>query len=157
MIDSAEIVNALVTLLRAIPDLVEAMGGDATKIYAYQDRYPQSISLETAKYQMPAPGIMVAWNGTAPGSFGGFEVWKHEISLCVRAGDDSGDLTPSGYYRIFRLITKGVPTGHTEAMQYIEVHASCDPMDTPSMRRQTDGAGVDYFEISMMFTERGDD
>jgi hypothetical protein len=157
LVDSAEIVNALVTLLRDIPDLVEAVGGDETRIYAYQDRYPKNVSLEMAKYQMPAPGIMVAYQSTVPGSFGGFEAWKHELSISLRAGEDSGDDTPSGYYRLFRLIVKGIPTGEEQAMQYLTVHPSCQPMDTPMMRRQTDAMGVDYFEISMLFTEIGDE
>jgi hypothetical protein len=42
-------------------------------------------------------------------------------------------------------------------MNNATVHASCDPMDTPTMRRQTDAAGVDYFEVSITFTEIGDE
>jgi hypothetical protein len=42
-------------------------------------------------------------------------------------------------------------------MNNATVHASCQPMDTPSIRRQTDAAEIDYFEISMFFTEIGDD
>ena len=34
---------------------------------------------------MPAPSIMVAWQGTAPGSFGGVDVWKHQVTLYLRA------------------------------------------------------------------------
>ncbi len=157
MIDGAEIVSALVEFLRDIPDLVEAVGDDETKIYAYEDRYPSNISLEMAKYQMPAPGVMVAYNGTYPGSFNASESYKHEISISVRAGQDSGDETPSGFYRLFRLVIRGTPTGQAQPMQYLVIHASCQPMDPPSMRRQTDAAGVDYFEIVMTFTEIGDD
>ena len=157
MIDPNDIVDALVALLQDIPNLVEAVGGDEAKIFSYRDRYPKNLSLEIAKYQMPAPGIMVAWQGSGPGSFGGFEVWKHEISIYLRAGEESDDDTPSGYYRLFMLITKGIPTNKGQAMQYLTVHDACQPMDTPSMRRQTDAQGVDYFEVSMTFTEIGDD
>ena len=133
-VNPEDIVGALVTLLRDIPDLVTAMGGDATKIYAYLDRYPTNVSLEMAKYQMPSPGIMVAWQGSGPGSFGGFEAWKHEISIFCRAGVGS-ESTPSGYWELFRLIVKGVPAAAAIAMQYVTVHPACQPMDTPSMRR----------------------
>jgi hypothetical protein len=34
---------------------------------------------------MPAPSIMAVWQGTAPGSFGGVDVWKHQVTLFLRA------------------------------------------------------------------------
>jgi hypothetical protein len=155
-VNPEDIIGALVSLFRDIPELVTAMGGDEDRIYSYVDRYPSNVSLETAKYQMPAPGIMVVWQGSGPGRFGGFEAWKHEISIFCRAGEGS-ESTPSGYWELFRLIVKGVPTAAApQQMQYVEVHPACQPMDTPSMRRQTDQAGVDYFEVSMTFTENGD-
>ncbi len=157
MVNAAEIVDALVTLLRDIPDLVEEVGGDAERIYAYHDIYPKNVSLDAARYQMLSPGVMVAYQATGPGAMGGFEAWQHELSITLRAGEESGDETPAGYYRLFRLIVKGVSTSLGLPMNYVTVHASCQPMDTPMMRRQTDANGVDYFEISMRFTEIGDD
>jgi hypothetical protein len=134
LVDPAEIISALVDLLRDIPDLVEAVGGDEAKIYAYKDRYPKNVSLELAIYQMPAPGVMVAFQGTEPTASGGFQVWQHRISIFCRAGEDSGDDTPSGYYRLFRLIVKGKPTSLGQEMQYVTVHPSCDsPMQTQSI------------------------
>ncbi len=157
MINPNDIVEALVLLLRDIPDLVAAVGGDEERIFSYYDQYPKDVSLELARYQMLAPGIMVAWQGSGPGSFGNFEVWKHDISLTLRAAEDSGEETPSGYYRLFQQIVKGKPKSLGQAMQYVTVHSACQPMDTPRMQRQTDSAGVDYFEVSMTFTESGDD
>ena len=57
MIDPSEIVDALITLLRDIPDLVIEMGGDPERIYAYHDQYPKKVSLTHAIHQMPAPSI----------------------------------------------------------------------------------------------------
>ena len=67
MINPAEITNSLVSLLREIPELVAEVGGDPERIFAYHDLYPKRVSLELAKYQMPAPGILVAWQGTGEG------------------------------------------------------------------------------------------
>lgn len=158
LINPAEIVDALVDLLRDIPDLVEAVGDDPERIFAYHDRYPKNVSLDKARYELPSPGIMVAYQGTAPGSFGGFEVWRHEISLTLRAAEepDKGE-PPAGYYQLFRLIVKGIPAGKGVPMNNLTVHPSCHPMDTPTMRRQTDAAGIDYFEVLLSFTEIGDD
>ena len=64
---------------------------------------------------------------------------------------------PTPYYRMFRLITKGVPTASGERCSNTTVHPSCYPMDLPSIQRQTDAEGLDYFEVPLSFTEIGDE
>lgn len=155
MINAAAITNALVALLRDIPELVAELNNDATRIFPYHDQYPKKVSLALAIYQMPAPSIMVAWQGTLPGSVGGFEVWKHQFSLFLRAGE-TPDNPPTAYYKLFRLITRGVPASSGQPMMNTTVHTSCHPMDVPSISRQTDPEGLDYFEVSLAFTEIGD-
>mgnify|MGYP000094317710 CR=1 FL=1 len=85
MIDPAELVDNLVALLRDLPDLVMEVDGDPDRIYAYHDLYPKRVSLPLAIYEMPVPSILVAWQGTVPGSFGSSEAWKHNLSLYLRA------------------------------------------------------------------------
>ena len=89
MIDPSEIVTNLVAMLRDMPALVTEVGGDAARIYAYHDSYPKNISLAHAIHQMPAPSIMAVWQGTQPGSFGGVDVWKHQITLFLRAKQEA--------------------------------------------------------------------
>ncbi len=153
MINPSELVDNLVAALRDIPELVAELGGDVERIYAYHDSYPQNVSLAHAIHQMPAPSIMAAWQGTAPGSFGGMDVWKHQVTLFLRAGATE-DVTP--YYRLVRWITKGKPTTAGAEMLNATIHPSCYPMDLPSIQRQTDAEGLDYFEAPMAFTEIGD-
>ena len=157
MIDTSILVNNLVAMLRDIPDLVEEMGGDPERIYAYHDQYPKKVSLTHAIHQMPAPSLMAVWQGTAPGSFGGFDVWKHSVTLYVRARETFDGDPPTPYYRMFRLITKGVPSASEVAMNLVTVHPDCHPMDLPSILRQTDAEGLDYFEVPITFTEIGDE
>ena len=157
MINTSELVDNLVAALRDIPDLITEMNDDPERIYAYHDQYPKRSSLPMAIHQMPAPGIMVAWQGTAPGSFGGNDVWNHQTTLYLRARETSDSEPPTAYYRLFRLITKGVPASAGVPMINATIHPSCYPMDLPSIQRQTDAEGLDYFEVSMSFTEIGDD
>ena len=157
MIDPAELVDNLVALLRDIPDLVLEMGGLDDHIFAYHDSYPKRASLANAIHTMPAPGIMVVWQGTQPGAFGGMDVWKHQVTLFLRARETFEGDPPTAYYRLFRLITKGVPTAEGIAMINVTVHPSCYPMDLPMIQRQTDAEGLDYFEVPMTFTEAGDE
>lgn len=157
MIDPSELVDRLVTLLRDIPDLVAEMGGDPERIYTYHDQYPKRSSLANAIHTMPAPGIMAVWQGTQPGSFGTVDVWKHQVTLYLRAPETFDGDPPTAYYRLFRLITKGIPASGTAPMLYTTVHPSCHPMDLPLIQRQTDAEGLDYFEVPLTFTEMGDE
>lgn len=157
MIDTSDLVNNLVSLLRDIPDLVMEMGGDPGRIYAYHDQYPKKASLAFAIHQMPAPSIMAAWQGTAPGNFGGSDVWKHQVSIFLRVRETFEGDPPTAYYRLFRLITKGAPESADAPMINVTVHPSCYPMDVPSIQRSTDAEGLDYFEVNMSFTEIGDE
>ena len=156
MIDPSALVENLVAMLREIEDLVMEMDGDAERIYAYHDQYPKRSSLAHAIHQMPAPSIMAVWQGTGPGSFGGFDVWKHQVTLFLRAGETAEGDPPTAYYRMFRLITKGVPAASGVAMNIVTIHPSCYPMDLPTIQRQTDAEGLDYFEVVISFTEIGD-
>ena len=109
MVDPSVLVDNLVAMLRDIQDLVLEMDGDPERIYAYHDQYPKQSSLAHAIHQMPAPSIMAVWQGTGPGSFGGMDVWKHQVTLYLRARETFDGDPPTAYYRLFRLITKGVP------------------------------------------------
>ena len=157
MINAAEITNSLVALLRDIPELVEEMGGDGERIFPYHDLYPKRVSLALAIYQMPSPGIMVAWQGGGLGSFGGFEAYKHRFSIYLRAGENFADDPPTAYYRLLRLILKGIPASGSQPISNTTVHSSCHPMEVAEWSRQTDSEGIDYFEVAVTFTEIGDD
>ena len=157
MIDPSEIITNLVAMLRDIPDLVVEMDGDGDRIYAYHDQYPKNVSLVHAMHAMPAPAIMAVWQGTQPGSFGGVDVWKHQVTLFLRARETVSGDPPTAYYRLFRLITKGIPAAAGVEMLNATVHSSCHPMDLPMIQRQTDAEGLDYFEMPLSFTEIGDD
>ncbi len=157
MINPAELVDNLVALLRDIPELVAEMGSDEQRIFAYHDQYPKRASLAAAIHDMPAPAILAAWQGTQPSSFGGVDVWRHQVTLYLRARETFEGDPPTAYYRLFRLITKGVPASAGVPMINATVHPSCHPMDLPLIQRQTDAEGLDYFETPLSFMEMGDE
>jgi hypothetical protein len=157
MINPAELVDNLVALLRAVPELVAEMEGDPERVDAYHDQYPKKASLAQAIHNMPAPSVMAVWQGTAPGTFGNVDVWKHQVTLYLRSRETDESDPPAAYYRLFRLITKGVPEGSEVPMLNATVHPSCYPMDLPLIQRQTDAEGLDYFEVPITFTEIGDE
>ncbi|HWQ55165.1 MAG TPA: hypothetical protein VN442_15870 [Bryobacteraceae bacterium] len=110
MIDTSVLVNNLVAILRDIPELVVEMGGEESRIYAYHDQYPKNISLTHAIHSMPAPSIMAVWQGTGPGSFGGFDVWKHQVTLFLRARETLAGVGAKHLTRnIFHGFSEDVP------------------------------------------------
>ena len=157
MIDTSVLVDNLVAVLRDIPELVGEMGGDPERIFAYHDQYPHKVSLTHAIHRMPAPSIMAVWQGTGPGPFGGMDVWKHQITLFLRARETFDGDPPTPYYRLFRLITKGAPAASGQEMLNTTIHPNCHPMDLPLIQRQADAEGLDYFEVPITFTEIGDE
>ena len=155
MINPAEILDALISKLREIEDLVEEMDGDATRIYAFHNLYPKESNLAHAIFTQPVPSILAVWNGTGPGSFGRNEAWKHHFALYLRARET--DEATASYARLFRLLTKGVPPSTGLALQYSTIHDDCLPMDTPTIHRDTDQESLDYFQVDLTFTEIGDE
>ena len=55
------------------------------------------------------------------------------------------------------MIMKGVPASGSQPISNTTVHPSCHPMEVADWGRQTDAEGIDFFELSVSFTEIGDD
>jgi hypothetical protein len=153
MLHPTTLAEAQVAMLRLIPELVSDMGGDATKIYAYKDEYGVNTDLAAAIQQMPADrGLMVVWRGTGPRDRGGFqEVWDHRFSYVLRGVDPA---------TAFVHVVNGIPSDGSERYTRRAPHTHCLPPKTPSIERRSLLIGqesvIDYFEISVVYTEKGD-
>jgi len=88
---------------------------------------------DKAKNAKAAGAIGVIVFNNLPGSFGGNDVWKHQITLYLRSRETFDGDPPTAYYRLFRLITKGVPASSGVPMLNQTVHPSCYSMDVPSI------------------------
>lgn len=150
MIDATVLLDNFVALLRDIPDLVNLVGGDPIRISAYHDNYPDEESVERAVREMRAPGILVEFTATEPGSFGGMDVWTHTLTAHIRASGGQ-------YYAIQRQMIKGVPSSVGLPMNAVTVHPQCYPMGRTTFLRRTDAEGLDYFAMTIPFTEMGDE
>lgn len=158
MIAPSTLAGNIVTALRAIPALVTAMGGTATRISAYADTFPQSVQLFQAVQDMPPPGMLVVWNGTEPYGRGLAEVWVHEFAVIVRPKPETS--TATGISDIWLNFVDGIPTGMGgQKMLFTEVNSALYRMETPRIRRMSlpinERDSLDYFEITMRFVEKG--
>jgi hypothetical protein len=161
MINPKTILAEWVTALQALPNLMEALGGNASSIQFYSENmtvFGQSTqaNVRLAVLGMPPGSIMVVWHGTAPGRLGSALVFVHDFALYLRA-PETGSI---GYEDLFNWIVNDVPEGGTLKMLHLQVDPSCEPMDfyLPSARRNTivisaDGATFEYFEVAARLIE----
>jgi hypothetical protein len=82
MINGGTLLDNIVTWLRATSALVTEMGG-AGHITAYYDAYPRSVDLTRAIYDLPAPALLVIYDGYRPGGTP-MECWSHQFRLLVK-------------------------------------------------------------------------
>lgn len=161
MINPKTILAEWVTALQALPNLMEALGGNAGSIQFYSENttvfgQPTQNNVRLAILSMPPGSILIAWHGTAPGRLGNALVFVHDFALYLRAPE-----TPSvGYEDIFNWIVNDIPQGGTLRMLHTQVDPNCEPMDfyLPSARRNTivisaDGATFEYFEVPVRLIE----
>ena len=93
MLNAAPITDAITATLLAIPDLNAAMSG---RITAFHFRLGQEYRLAERIYKMPAPSMLVAWDGTQGGNFNGQTIWKHRFNLYFRMGNAAGQARTFG-------------------------------------------------------------
>ncbi len=161
MINPKTILAEWVTALQALPDLVEALGGDDMRIQFYTENatvFGQQTQNNTrlAILSMPPGSILIAWQGTRPGRLGGNLVFVHEFSLYLRAPENAD----VGYEDLFNWIVNDVPTGSSLPMLHTNIDPNCEPMDfyLPTAQRNTvvisaDGATFEYFEVRVSLIE----
>lgn len=142
----SDVVAALVTKLRSIPELVAELSGEDSRIYAYEDVYPTSGTLIEAIYAAPSPSVMVAYSGWALQGTGPIQ---HAVSVYVRPAPDGS------YIDLTRLMVYGVPAGQPLPMINCEINDNLDPMElSGGCTRQTDEAGFEYWLLTATFNEK---
>lgn len=156
MISPDAIVDGVVALCRANAALVAAMGGSATKIEKLAYAYPEQPDLTRAIWRAQAPAMLVYWHSTREGSFGQVEALKHEIRIAIKP--------PTAIEPVFVAFREGVPAGSAAKFKFLSpvVVAGVDclwPAESLSISRLTQpitqDAYIDYFEISIIYSERG--
>ena len=156
MINPRALVDSSISRLQSISGFVAALGGNATRITAYAEVYPQRASVLQAVQTMLPGSALLIWLSSGPGNFGRNEVWQHSFSLILRAPEDA----PDAYYDLWRQFCNGVPAGGNQNLRNINIHPHVWPMNTPRIDRKSmitgEQTSLDYFEITYSLNERGD-
>ena len=162
MLNSYQVTEAIVAALQLIPDLAAAMtvldsNGDAVcRINSFHYLLGQEHRLADAIYQMPAPSMLVVWDGTQGGNFDGQTVWKHRFQVYYRMGNAAGLTEPVGYEQLWWITCNQPPSGSPVNIRYMDLYPGLDMMDTPSVAHALDEDMVDRFVGTIVIPEIGD-
>ncbi|MGC4052934.1 MAG: hypothetical protein QM757_26705 [Paludibaculum sp.] len=158
MINPYSLIDALVDVLQSIAALADSVGGPEN-IVAHRDSYPAPTTTE-AIYRMPAPGILIIWDGSGPSQSGGRELWSHSFRIVFRCAAELVD-APGGYGQMWSNFINGVPAMQALPFYRCKIHDSCYEISTPSITRAfllvdpETNSGLEYFESRFSLTEKG--
>jgi hypothetical protein len=162
MLNPSAMVDAIASTLQAIPDLTAAMTvldvdqNPVCRIAAFHYRLGQEHRLAEAIYKMPAPSMLLAWDGTQGGNFDGQTIWKHRFSLYFRMGNAAGLTDPVGYEELWWIVCNKPPTGSQVNIRYMQLYPGLDIMDAPSVAHALDEDLQDRFVCTLVIPEIGD-
>ena len=166
MLNTSAVTDAIVTALKTITDLAAAMtvldatGAPAVRITAFHYLLGQEHRLAEAVYVMPAPSMLVAWEGSKGGNFDGQTIWKHRWGIYYRMGNAAGIAVPVGYEDLWARTCNGATAVAGAAgpnIRNIQIADGLDIMDTPSIDHALDEDLVDRFKAVFVIPEIGDD
>ena len=169
MINAKKIGLEFVTALQSLPNLLEALGGDADSIQYYSENrvvfgHRTENNTRQAILSMPLGSILIVWQGSDPGRLGNAQVYTHAFSLFLRAPE----IDDVGYEDICAWIINDYPAKTVNdvvvvspiPMLHTQIDPNCEPMDflLPGSRRNTavisaDGATFEYFEVPVRLIE----
>ena len=161
MINAKTLGGELVAVLQTCPNLVQALGGDATRIQYYSENnviFGQQTqdNVRLAILSMPPGSIMIAWQGDSKGKLGNMQMPQHNYTVFLRVPEKPG----VGYEDIWYWITQDIPQGTALKMLHTNVDPLCEPMDydLPTSDRSSvvvgqDGSTFEFFQGRISFTE----
>lgn len=147
MVDPSDILDAVVTKLKAIPGVVTLVTS-ANNIYAHTPDFPTVNSLQQALNSMGAPSILVAYESGQTGT--DTIAWTHYISIYVMPRGD--------VFALLAAIINGIPTTDSEKFQDIEVLADLDCAHElsilPPESRDFGEVSFDFWSIRLGYREK---
>lgn len=173
MLDPDIVLSAVISAYRAIPALVNELGGpDRINGHYYSFGVESSLALAIAR--MSSSSILIAYLDLLGGNFSGATNWKHRLEVYIRPKNAaSGAVVPS--------LTSGGPStvpASTPHLAWLMLNkpivgiADLSPgnirqvsllsgrltlMDTPTITHRQDENLADFFSILTVFPEIGDD
>lgn len=153
MVSLTSLIDAMTVTFQNIPELVALLDQGAASVIGYIDENPLKNSMSKAIYQMPAGSILIIWNGTSiEATASSMLGWAHMLQIFVRAKRGGSALT------VINALVDGVPIpGDTQRWRYCPILDGCLPTDIRDIARLIDEEGIDYYVVTTVTQETGDD
>ncbi|HEY4360097.1 MAG TPA: hypothetical protein VGN17_03980 [Bryobacteraceae bacterium] len=155
MLKPSLVVNAVISTLQTIAPFVAAMNGPQN-IKAHSFVNGQVVPIMTDIYEMTAPSCLVVYEGTLGGNFDGMTIWKHLLTIYLKAPNQATIQTPLGYEDLVWMVVNGEVNSTQLNIRQISVIPEVSLMDTPTITRMTDESRTDFFKVECVFPEIGD-
>lgn len=151
MINGSDLRDFYITQWRAIPDLVDAVGGDDSRIRSALGVAKTAKSLQREVLEMPDGSIWVAYQGFSRGNGRTGEITQHEIAAFIRAATADDD----AHIQFGALMIDGIPDGQELPVRYLEFSGDTDMMNMPKFERvSTSELTFDIWKLSFTVSER---
>ena len=163
MINPRRLSDAVAAALQSIPDLVSAMNG-TENIQAFHYQYGQDRNLTATIADMTAPSILVVWLKAEGGTsgFDGTTLRQHYLEVIIRMDNVANVDDPVAYEDIITMIHNEPVLGGTQSLLYTNLLQNgagsnqVEIPDTPNMEHRIDENGTDYFIITLVIPEIGE-
>ena len=158
MMNPRILIDAIVTQLQSIPDLVTAMGGDQSNIYAHHFYSGQDHRLAEALGKMTEPSVLVVWERLIGGQFSQNIAWKFAISIYVRPANAANQTNPVSSEDLVWIVLNAPVLGQISYcnIRNVRILPNTEAMDLPIVTHLVDELGYDYFKIDCLVPEIGD-
>jgi hypothetical protein len=153
MIHMGQFTEALVGVLRSIPELVADLAlADPESIIPYLEIAPEQASVDSTSYrQAPGTLLVVERECNLEVTEGGIAQYAHYTEILVRAQRGQSP------YDLIDDIFHGVPQpGDTQRWHYCPIMPGVQRTEFSGAARQTDSEGIDVWIIKLKTFEQGD-
>lgn len=148
------ILEEYVTRLRLIPELVTALGGDATVIKAHHQVDDEEQDVVDLILRLPEPFLLGYLGNSAIINRASRESFGYEVRFAGRFGRETK------WMEAFDAFCNGTPTGSPNKLRYQAVSDRAYPMSAPQFRRVnlpiSETTAIVYPEITFTVALRGD-
>lgn len=146
MLKPSDLRDDLVTYLRSMPDLVQAMDGDPENIFAHVNEYPIGDNFDSALRNLKSPRLMVRYRYPGPAAAG--MGYSHTLSLYARpkAGHS--------YEELLDLIINSTATGKPIPFGLDSFNDDVCPAAFTFTEPMPDEEGTEFLQIDLTVDER---
>lgn len=157
MLNPKDILAGLVSAIQQIPTLQQALSVEGqVRIAGYRYLLGTDEFLARALQKMASPSMLITWEGTLAGGARDIIVWKHRFAGYLRMASTSSNSTPLGYDDLWWALCNEPVGASGLNLRYTQIVDGADIMETPTITPMMDDDSIDFFKVTFVIPEIGD-